>query len=167
MAIGSEEHIGAQAHEIPVSAGETVSVKSEQGIKRIIFGRSPLHTPEGEPNRNTKGTMLVKLLESSHFDTSRQQFMIEREEDKPFMLTNLSKTIEMKITTMFNPVKVLQPGEQMRLAYHTLEMQGLNIVWRRGPVERDFEVSVQGIGSNTGDKIWNVDYQWNIKPVTS
>ena len=160
MVVGLEEKLAdtaVRAQELAV--GEMVTFKSGQGIREIVFGRNPTSKYEDAPEHKafdvTQGIFPVKLL-GAQVDTSRQQFGIARDGKGPFILTNYSQ-MPLHIENGRGEKFDLNPNMQMPLAQNTQEMQRVKIGWRK-----HYEVSVQGIGTNSGDKNWSVDFKWGL-----
>jgi hypothetical protein len=156
MAIGTEEQLAdtaVRARELAV--GEMVTFKSGQGIREIIFGRDPEVEYEGRPVNIGPGILPVKL-DGAALNTSRQQFGIGRDGNGPFILTNYSKTT-LQVENGHGERFALAPNISTTLAKNTQEMQRAKIGW-----QRYYEVSVQGIGTDSGDKDWNVDFKWSL-----
>lgn len=161
MAVGTEEQFtdtAVRAKELAV--GEMVTFKSGAGVREIIFGRNPMSKYEDGSEHKavdiTPDILPAKLLGAT-VNTSRQQFGIGRVGNGPFILTNYSR-MPLQVENGLGKRFELNPDMQTPLAQKTQEMQRIKIGWRK-----HYEISVEGVGTDSGDKNWSVNFKWEIK----
>ena len=143
--------------EVSLQVRGMVNFKSGTGAREIVFGRHPTaRYGEGEkpPIEISPGILPVKLLGTTSADTSRQQFGIERRGDGPFILKNYSKDA-LTLEGIEGGTRVLQKGMTTRISTDPLGMRRVKIGWRGG-----CEISVQSVGSSSGDKKWSIGFMW-------
>ncbi len=155
MVVGAEEQLNTSVRVNELDVGEMFTFKSGQGIQEVVFGRDPAGEYEGRPVNIGPGILPVKLVGVMR-DTSRQQFGIERIGNASFILTNYSRK-PLFVENGFGEKVPLNPGMQTTLARNTQEMQRVKISWGKY-----YEVSVQSVSTDSGDKNWSVGLLWSV-----
>jgi hypothetical protein len=109
---------------LELHTGESFSFGSKKGTRAVIIGRNPLSENLNLPPGFPQDGLIVKLLDTTKLDTSRQQMRIERGLDGRFSIENMSNTIAMKVNGT-----PLEPQRRILLTGRPQDLQRLDVRW--------------------------------------